>query len=263
MYSRSERRLPTATTRSAASPVPRSEISSSPNVRAMRRSSGTPSLFASNAPAAAAVERSALFVREQRARRGLQHAEVTLGRLGRPPSEHQPGELLAFGYLGVGNELHPRRARVARDLDADLDLLLAAPRRDLQRRILERSVEDDHAWIDLQRLAVREESGVQGFDAAVGTQLPILRRLHLQLAPDLALEPEATHLELVTEVELQIEPHRNLGGLARGGGLLADDHHILAELRHAALVQLDVAAVGAQRPAEREAFLDDLRFAAP
>jgi len=70
-------------------------------------------------------------------------------------------------------------------------------------------------------------------------------------------------LQVVAEVELEIERHRNRGGLARRGRLVADDHHVLAERRHAAPVELEVAAVGAQRSAEREALLDDLGLAAP
>src|SRR5262249_48024156 len=162
----------------------------------------------------------------------------------------------------VRNELHARRFRIARHLHADLDLLLAAPRRDLERRVVEGDVEDDDAWIDLQGLAVRVEGRVQRFDAPIRAQLAVLRRLDLKLALDLALEPEAAPLQVVAEVELQVERHRDLRRLARAGGLLADDHDVLAELRHASLVELEVAAVRAQRSAERQAFLDNLRLAA-
>ena len=98
----------------------------------------------------------------------------------RPSTSHDSRS--PSGTFGFDTSLHPRRLGVAGDLHADLDLLLAPPRRDLQRRVVERPVEDDDAGIDLQRLAVGEEGRVQGFDAAVGAQLAVLGRLHLKLA---------------------------------------------------------------------------------
>jgi hypothetical protein len=76
--------------------------------------------------------------------------------------------------------------------------------------IVERTVENDDARIDLQRLAVRVEGRVQRFDAPIRAKLAFLRGLDLELSADLAFEAEAAHLQVVAEVELQVERHRDL-----------------------------------------------------
>src|SRR6185295_12803288 len=125
----------------------------------------------------------------------------------------------------------------------------------------ERPVEDGDSGIHLQPLAVGEERRVQGLDAAVGAQLALLRGLDLELPGELAFEPVAAHLELLPEIELQIEREGHARRLSPRAALLPDDHHVLAELRQALLVELEIAAVGAQRSAERDALLDELGVA--
>src|SRR5207248_7536812 len=133
---------------------------------------------------------------------------------------------------------------------------------DLQRRIVERPVEDQDPRIDLQLLPVGEEGGVQRLHLAPGAQLAVVGGGEVDVAGELAFQALRADLQVVAEVEMHVERDRYWPALARRGPLAADDAHVVAELRQALARQLDPPAVGSQIAAERELLAIEMRLAA-
>ena len=147
-----------------------------------------------------------------------------------------------------------RRAHRAAQLNARFHRLVAPPGGDLQRRIVDRAVEDDHPRIDLQRLAVSAEGSVHCVQAAVGAQLTVLRGRDIDQAGHLAVQAVGAHREVAAEVEAQLERERQFRlPLGRRQPVLAEDHDVVAEGRQAIALEFEVAAVGAQLALERHA----------
>src|SRR5204863_22580 len=69
-------------------------------------------------------------------------------------------------------------------------------------------------------------------------------------------------LELISEIEPQVERERNARARLGPAALLADDDDVVGELGQAVLLELEIAAVGAQLARERDAFLLQARLAA-
>jgi hypothetical protein len=124
--------------------------------------------------------------------------------------------------------------------------MFAAPGRDLQRRVVDRAVEDQDAGIDLQLLAVGEEGGVEGLHFAPRAQLAVLGGGEVDVAGELALQSLRADLEVVAEVEVYVERDRQRPALARCGTLGARPRGVVAELRQPIARHLD------QRPGRRE-----------
>src|SRR5207244_12184761 len=83
----------------------------------------------------------------------------------------------------------------------------------------------------------------------------------IDAAAKLALQAFRMHRKVRAEVEIDVEVDRQRRFLLRPGARLPGDHHVVAQLRNAVALDLEMAAVGAQLARERKPLAVEARFA--
>ena len=145
---------------------------------------------------------------EQGERRLLQQGRLGAGAAGRA-AQHQPGQFLAFGQVGIGVQAQPRRQRGAAELDADALVWQRSQRQQLERRVVIGPVEVEQSGFDLESLTPGAVLAALGPDLAseLGHRLAVVQAQQ-QFALELAVQPLSAQLEVVAQSKLELQPDR-------------------------------------------------------
>ena len=132
----------------------------------------------------------------EQCRRGrAERRVVDASRCVEPLSGDKPRERFVFGDRRIGRDAYLRHLHRPGQLDAGLDGQVLAQRDDVERRIVERAVEDDASAVDRELLAERVIGAVDRADRAASLQAAVRARRDPARGPRaLASRPSPTNV---------------------------------------------------------------------